>query len=66
MHIPLFAIPACLSGWLIWRRLFRTHLNLFLRLFLTAAFSVVISMVLYWVGILVSIYLFQANDPVTW
>ena len=65
MYVILIFALACLLGWLLWRRLCRTHLLPFLRALLTLLCIVVSYIVLFWISIYISIHLFQMNDPIS-
>ena len=61
MYVFLIFILACLLGWLLWRRLRRTRLALPLCLLLTLLFIARVYILLFWISVYVSLFLYQHN-----
>lgn len=65
MHIILIFILSCLLDWVIWRGLRRTKLPPIVCALLAMLCIVLIFIILFWIGVYVSVLLFQLNDPVS-
>ena len=65
MYIIVLFIIACLLGRVFWQKLVYTRLNLPARVILTLLFAGGVFIALSWLAVLLSIYGFQINDPIT-